>query len=135
MSRSLNLLPCRIFRGSQRPADHSPHLISDNVHGGPYYTQQDTASPSHDFYGFSPGPGNIRFPIKRSFGHDGTSKRNKRTRCTYTLDNFTWYLDHKLIASEHRICDHFEVEAGFTDILKRKNKNKIRKNLENRFDR
>lgn len=50
MSRSYNLLlqPCGIFRGALRfslpflpsPTRHSCGMISDNVHGGPYYTQQ-----------------------------------------------------------------------------------------------
>lgn len=84
MSRSLNLLPRRIFRGSQRPADHSPHLISDNVHEGPYYTQQDTASPSHDFYGFSPGPGNIRFLIKLRLA---TRVRRRERNKVYTVSS------------------------------------------------
>lgn len=40
MSESYNLLlqPCGIFRDD--PLPHSCRMISDNVHGGPYYTQR-----------------------------------------------------------------------------------------------
>lgn len=50
------------FFVARRPADHS-HVISDNVHGGPYYTQRDAASLTTFTDSLAE---NIRFLIKRS---------------------------------------------------------------------